>query len=226
MPAPRRLLVLGLGLGLPALVAALIALPALRPQGLLQPSRLSGRWSPASRSGGSHHDQRQPPLILLGDSITAAGPWRQAFPQRMVVNAGIPGDTSADLLARLDSLPPLAGSTVVLMAGINDILQDRPAAAVADRLLAVRRGLLERGAARVVVMATLPCEAARWGPRCLAAVAELNRCLLKPLPAADVLDLRPALSDAGGLRRAMGIDGLHLNEAAYRIWIQRLKAMV
>ncbi|MCX5956577.1 MAG: GDSL-type esterase/lipase family protein [Cyanobacteria bacterium] len=104
------------------------------------------------------------PLIALGDSITAAGPWSEAFPGRAVLNAGIPGNTTVDLLGRLDALPGLGGATVVLMAGINDLLQGEAPAPVADRILRIRRELLARGASRVVVVATLPCEAARLGP--------------------------------------------------------------
>ncbi|MEI6111541.1 MAG: tripartite tricarboxylate transporter permease, partial [Cyanobium sp. ELA712] len=49
------------------------------------------------------------PLIALGDSITAAGPWSEAFPGRSVLNAGISGNTTVDLLGRLDVLPGLGG---------------------------------------------------------------------------------------------------------------------
>jgi lysophospholipase L1-like esterase len=214
------------GLGLSTLLVAVLALPALRPLPPLQLEGSTDRPRGAAASRGTLTPTEAAPLILLGDSITAAGPWSEAFPQRRVINAGIPGDTSVDLLARLDTLPSLPGATVVLMAGINDILQDQPTAAVADRLLAVRRGLLERGAARVVMVSTLPCEASRLGPRCLAPVAELNRSLQEQLAAADVLDLRPELSDAGGLRRSMGTDGLHLSQEAYQVWLRRLAAVL
>jgi len=166
------------------------------------------------------------PLIALGDSITAAGPWSQAFPGRSVLNAGIPGNTTVDLLGRLDALPGLGGATVVLMAGINDLLQGEAPAPVADRILRIRRELLARGASRVVVVATLPCEAARWGPRCLAPVRELNRRLRGAVPAADFLDLTPLLADGAGLRRSMGVDGLHLGPDAYSLWFERLRPMV
>ncbi|MCX5959634.1 MAG: hypothetical protein NT053_07320 [Cyanobacteria bacterium] len=106
------------------------------------------------------------PLIALGDSITAAGPWSEAFPGRSVLNAGISGNTTVDLLGRLDVLPGLGG-------------------------------------------ATLPCEAARWGPRCLAPVQHLNRRLR-----------------GAGLRRSMGLDGLHLGPQGYSLWFERLEAML
>ena len=112
------------------------------------------------------------------------------------------------------------------MAGINDLLQGEAPAPVADRILRIRRELLARGASRVVVVATLPCEAARWGPRCLAPVRELNRRLRGAVPAADFLDLTPLLADGAGLRRSVGVDGLHLGPDGYSLWFERLRPMV
>ena len=37
----------------------------------------------------------------MGDSITAWGDWQRRFPEAAVTNAGHPGDTTIDLLARL-----------------------------------------------------------------------------------------------------------------------------
>jgi lysophospholipase L1-like esterase len=143
-----------------------------------------------------------------------------------VLNAGIPGNTTGDLLGRLDLLPGLGGATVVLMAGINDLLQGEAPAPVADRILRIRRQLLARGAARVVVVATLPCGSVRWGPRCLAPVQELNRRIRLGVPFADWLDLTPAVRDGAGLRPALEVDGLHLSPAGYQLWLEQLRPML
>jgi lysophospholipase L1-like esterase len=143
-----------------------------------------------------------------------------------VLNAGIPGNTTVDLLGRLQTLPDLRRATVVLMAGINDLLQGEAPASVADRILGIRRQLLDQGAARVVVVATLPCEVARWGPRCLLPVQELNRRLRAAVPAADFLDLTALLADGGGLRRSLGVDGLHLGPGGYSLWFEMLRSML
>jgi len=175
---------------------------------------------------GASKPAESSPLLFLGDSITAAGPWVGAFPGRAVVNAGIPGNTSRDLLERLDALPTLHQPTVVLMAGINDILRGEQPAPVAERILEVRQRLLNRGAARVVVVATLPCDAARIGPRCLAPVQELNRRIRLGVPVADWLDLTPRFSDGAGLRPALAVDGLHLSPAGYQLWLELLRPML
>jgi len=201
-----------------------LLLPGCQPRFSWSPLAGFDRRPPAPP--GRQRVNQEARLIFLGDSITAAGPWSQAFPGRSVLNAGIPGNTTIDLLGRLDVLPGLGGATVVLMAGINDLLQGEAPAPVADRILRMRRQLLARGAARVVVVATLPCEAARWGPRCLAPVQDLNRRLRGAVPAADFLDLTALLADAAGLRPSLGVDGLHLGPGAYSLWLKRLRPML
>ena len=47
------------------------------------------------------HPASTGPLLLLGDSLTEAGPWEEAFPDRQVINAGRTGDTTADIGARI-----------------------------------------------------------------------------------------------------------------------------
>lgn len=93
-------------------------------------------------------------IVCLGDSITAgvgAGPG-QAYPdllaQRLgaeVVNAGVPGDTAADGLARLDEVLDADPWLVVVELGGNDILRRVPPEqtetalrSILDRLLAAR----------------------------------------------------------------------------------------
>ena len=201
-----------------------LLLPACHPRSPWRPLPGFDRSPPPPPAGKPL--QLAAPLVVLGDSITAAGPWSEAFPGRSVLNAGISGNTTVDLLGRLEALPDLRRSTVVLMAGINDILAGEAPAPVADRILRIRRELLARRAARVVVVATLPCEAARWGPRCLAPVLELNRRLRGAVPAADFLDLTALLADGGGLRRSLGVDGLHLGPGGYNLWFEMLRSML
>ena len=55
-------------------------------------------------------------MILLGDSITA---WN---PRRDVVNLGVPGDTTRDILWRVEELKEQQGDEIYLMAGVNDVI--------------------------------------------------------------------------------------------------------
>ena len=164
-------------------------------------------------------------LIFVGDSITAAGPWVAAFPNRRVVNAAVPGYTSVDMLAQLPSLRRDQPHTYVLMAGINDLRQGAKAESVAQRLALIRRALATPGQ-RLIQVSTLPCQIRSCGAAALEEVHQLNRLLRRQTPAADFLDLTPDFLAAQGLRPAFSSDGLHLNRAGYRQWLLRLRPML
>ncbi|MFN7896701.1 MAG: GDSL-type esterase/lipase family protein [Cyanobacteriota bacterium] len=164
-------------------------------------------------------------LIFVGDSITAAGPWVAAFPNRRVVNAAVPGYTSVDILAQLPSLRRDRTHTYVLMAGINDLRQGAKAESVAQRLALIRQALATPGQ-RLIQVSTLPCQIRSCGAAALEEVHQLNRLLRRQTPAADFLDLTPDFLAAQGLRAAFSSDGLHLNRAGYRQWLLRLRPML
>ena len=164
-------------------------------------------------------------LIFVGDSITAFGPWVAAFPNRRVVNAGVPGYTTADLLAQLPSLRRDQPHTYVLMAGINDLRHGARAESVAQRLALLRQQLASPGQ-RLIQVSTLPCQIRRCGAAALEEVDHLNHLLKRQTPAADFLDLTPSFLDAQGLRPAFSSDGLHLNRAGYDQWLQQLRPLL
>jgi len=164
-------------------------------------------------------------LIFVGDSITAAGPWVAAFPNRRVVNAAVPGYTSVDMLAQLPSLRRDQPHTYVLMAGINDLLHGDKAESVAQRLAQIRQALATPGQ-RLIQVSTLPCQIRSCGAAALGEVEQLNRLLRRQTPAADFLDLTPDFLTAQGLRPDFSSDGLHLNRAGYGQWLQRLRPLL
>ena len=164
-------------------------------------------------------------LIFVGDSITAAGPWVAAFPNRRVFNAAVPGYTSVDMLAQLPSLRRDQPHTYVLMAGINDLRHGARAESVAQRLALIRQALATPGQ-RLIQVSTLPCQIRRCGAAALGEVGQLNRLLRQQTPAADFLDLTPDFLDAQGLRPAFSSDGLHLNGAGYGQWLRRLRPLL
>ncbi|MEB3361112.1 MAG: GDSL-type esterase/lipase family protein [Synechococcaceae cyanobacterium] len=162
-------------------------------------------------------------VTFLGDSITAAGDWQRRFPTVAVTNAGHPGDTTVDLLARLGPVRDSRPQLVLLMVGINDLLRGAREQAVAERIARLRQLLAAQGRVRVVQQSTLSCEASRCGAAVVERVRRLNRLLRAGVDAADFLDVDAVLSDASGLRPAFSLDGLHLTPAAYNRWQELLR---
>lgn len=184
---------------------------------------------PAQRMRASQYATLGAPsrrVVFLGDSITQGGLWQEWFAGAPVLNRGIDGETSADLLRRLDSAvrEPRA---VFLLIGTNDLTSGVPL----QQIIANVRALLaeiERRAPGipVVVQSVMPRT-----PRFRNDLRLLNRAYRHLVdssgPNVRYLDLWPALADdAGDLRPEFTEDRLHLNGPGYAAWVDVLRPLV
>ena len=158
-----------------------------------------------------------------------------AVPRNLALNIGISGDRTEHLLFRI--LPKaqgglgqldaeaLAPEFFVLMMGINNSYAPEPPVAdsVFSGVLAVMRALhARRPGARLVLQSLLPtAEKARND----AVVKPVNLRLAALAKSPEFagftnwLDLYPAFTHAQGRQDArLFVDGLHPNEAGYRVW--------
>jgi lysophospholipase L1-like esterase len=164
------------------------------------------------------------PLVLLGDSLTEAGPWAEAFPDIDVLNAGVSGDTTADVAARLDGVVTGHPSTVVVMAGTNESRRatvEQVVRGLEDILFHLRHELPD---ARLIVCSVLPRERERadW-------IREVNIHVRQfaPTVKAEFLDLWPVFAEEDGeLRSDFTTDRLHLTEAGYAAWVEELRSLL
>lgn len=169
--------------------------------------------------------RREAPVTFVGDSLTAQGDWQAAFPDRVVFNQGVSGDTSFQLMARLPEIRRTGAGTYLVMVGINDIVWGYDPGRIAGRIQWLRTGLQIGTGARVIVQSTIPCARFRCGAEGVARVADLNQRLAQQTPARDYVDLTPVMADADGLKRAYTEDGVHLNAAGYARWQARLREL-
>jgi lysophospholipase L1-like esterase len=123
----------------------------------------------AACSGGQPKLARLAPdavVLAFGDSLTAgvgASPG-ESYPARLealigrkVVSSGVPGETSADGLARLPSaLDEVKPQLVILCEGGNDFLQKLDEAKAADNLRSMVRLAQSRGAQVVLIAVPKP----------------------------------------------------------------------
>jgi lysophospholipase L1-like esterase len=169
-----------------------------------------------------HASAPEGPLLLLGDSLTEAGPWAEAFPDREVVNAGVSGDTTSDIAERLEDVVAARPGTVVLMAGTNESRRatvEQVVRGLEDILFQLRHRLPD---ARLIVCSVLPRERERadW-------IREVNIHVRQFAPTlkAEFLDLWPAFAEEDGeLRGDLTTDRLHLTDAGYDTWVHELRA--
>ena len=159
---------------------------------------------------------------FVGDSLTQAGRWQEWFPDEEVLNFGVSGDTTDDVIARLGEVIEAAPGSIVLLIGTNDLAWRRSAEHIVRNvetiLVTLRRDLPET---RILVQSVMP-RGHEFAPE----IRDVNRHLWQFAPTvhAQWLDLWPALAlEDGELNPAYSDDRLHLNEAGYSAWVAELK---
>lgn len=159
-------------------------------------------------------------VVFAGDSLIFQGPWSEFYSD--IHNRGIPNETSALLLGRLDGVTGSQPRRVVLLTGANDLNQGVPV----PQLVRNYRSILEKirsdcPTAEVTVLGLLPIDPSfPTAPRYdNSSVLEANRQLkglVGEFPKARFLDLTARLADESGkLRRGFTEDGLHLTLEGY-----------
>jgi len=168
--------------------------------------------------------------VLAGDSISLWFPGDLLPRERVWLNQGISGETSAGLLRRLDLFEDTTPETIFVMIGINDVIRG-----VEDRTLLANQQEIVRDLkeshpkAQIVLQSILPHagEAATWEGRDRlleipnTRIRELNRELEAIAREEGIyfLNLYPIYADAAGnLRMEYSTDGLHLSSKGYEIW--------
>ena len=163
---------------------------------------------------------KQSDLIFLGDSLTDFHDW-SAFGEHH--NAGIAGDTTDGLLYRLHYTLDKRPETVVLMIGINDLLQGQPIEKMEQNYARILEQMEDIHT--VVILALLPVKAVPETAAINNDIRELNTYLQKESQQRGYtfVDLYSLMADeTGGLKERYSSDGVHLTPAAYRVWEEAL----
>lgn len=205
------------------------------PANLLDRRRLlaTAAWSVLALAGCGRKPRARPvaagaTVLALGDSITygtGATP-ESSYPAVLarltgwsVVNAGVPGDTSAQVLERLPALLQEHAPALVLVgAGGNDFLRRLPLDVTRDNLRSICRQCIATGAQVLLIAVPQPSLAAAV-VRSLsdhALYAELADELKLPLHAGG---WSAVLSDP-----ALRSDTIHANAQGYEQFARRLAA--
>lgn len=161
-------------------------------------------------------------IAFVGDSITAHGEWEQWFPDREVQNFGVGGDTTDDLIARLDTIVAASPASIALLVGTNDLgarhSVEHLVRNIEFLLVSLRRDL---PGTRMLVQSIMP-----RGREFAEQVQDANRHLRQFSPSvnAQYLDLWPTLAaEDGEIRQEFSDDRLHLTEAGYQAWLAELR---
>ncbi|HWU47001.1 MAG TPA: GDSL-type esterase/lipase family protein [Humibacter sp.] len=171
----------------------------------------------APRPDGAPFDA---PTVFVGDSLTEGGDWQDWLTDERVVNLGVSGDTTDDLIARLDDVIGHRPGTVVLLIGTNDLAWRRGAEHIVRNietiLVTLRRELPDT---QILVQSILPREHIY-----AKTIKDANRHLWQfaSTVRAQYLDLWPVLAENDAIDPRFSPDGLHLNDAGYEAWRSEL----
>ena len=166
-------------------------------------------------------------VVFYGDSITDAwaAHFAAMFPGKPYVGRGISGQTTPQMLVRFrQDVIALDPAVVVILAGTNDIAGNTGPSTqvmIEDNLVSMVE-IARANGIRVVLSSVLPATAYRWrpgiepGPKIVA----LNAWMKQYCAENDVvyLDYHSAMADQHqGLGQELSGDGVHPNEAGYRL---------
>ncbi len=175
--------------------------------------------------------------VFLGDSLTDFFPLTEFIREPNMYNRGIAGDTTQDVMDRLDDVVALVPSEVFLQIGVNDLIKYRkrkmPAETLARRIVSIA----QRFSCKVYILSLYPVNRRKIpmlsGIVCQKAhnkrINEVNE-RLKELCLAEgfeYLDIHSALSDSeGSLKKEYTLEGLHLSPLGYEAVSRKLKSDV
>jgi lysophospholipase L1-like esterase len=164
-------------------------------------------------------------FVMLGDSITAAGNWSELFPTVRIANRGIDGNTSADILSRIDEIIECRPKLVFLMIGINDLVRNVQVSEITANVRRVIGALAEHGIPTVVQSTLLTDKSQKVLNE---KVIELNQALQRLCAQKDVkfLDLNSILSDGDALHPRFTWDGIHLWGDTYVRWADEIRPII
>lgn len=166
-------------------------------------------------------------VVFMGNSITEG--WQKYFPTmfpgKPYINRGIGGQTTPQMLVRFrQDVIALKPKVVVILAGTNDIAGNTGPSTlemIEDNLASMAE-LASANGIKVVMSSVLPVYDYPWKPGLEPApkIIALNKWMkdYAVQHGAIYLDYHSAMADArGGMRSELANDGVHPNEAGYRI---------
>jgi lysophospholipase L1-like esterase len=166
-------------------------------------------------------------VVFMGNSITEG--WQQYFPTMFAgkpyINRGISGQTTPQMLVRFrPDVVALKPKVVVILAGTNDIAGNTGPSTlemIEDNIASMAEVASANGI-KVVLSSVLPVFDYPWKPGLEPApkIIALNKWIKEYAAqhGAIYLDYHSAMADArGGMKEGLASDGVHPNEAGYRL---------
>lgn len=167
-------------------------------------------------------------IVFFGDSLTDFFPIQDFFPSHVIYNRGIAGDTTKDLLKRIDNVIAIRPSKIFIQIGTNDLGKGAKPLDIVRRIDKIYQLLTEAlPNVEVIVISLYPVSHHKmWlspiiaGIRSNKRIREVNYLLRDTCKNKDIkyIDLYAKLEDSKGrINRAYTLEGLHISGLGYRV---------
>lgn len=166
-------------------------------------------------------------IVFFGDSLTYYGDFASVFPDKIVCNLGLRGDTIQGMINRVDQLRMLQPKQVFLMAGINDVSR-----VTADEFEMLYNSLLDSISralpkANIIVQTMLPVNNQDFSISC--DNIQIDACNSEIIKIAEkrklnCVDVHALYVEDGRLPLKMTRDGLHIIQEFYSKWMRLLES--
>ncbi|HEX2858770.1 MAG TPA: GDSL-type esterase/lipase family protein [Alphaproteobacteria bacterium] len=166
--------------------------------------------------------------VMLGDSLTENVPWAELTGRHDLVNRGVGGATSADILAMLPQVLRLHPKAVFLMVGVNDVMHGIATPAILANLQKIA-DVVTASDAQVFLSYVLPVaegipNGSKWNSQ-IRALNDAMKASFSGKRGVTFIDIRPQVTDSSNsLSPSITSDGVHLRAAAYRAWVGAVKS--
>ncbi len=165
-------------------------------------------------------------VVFFGDSLTYYGEFSSIFPDKVVCNLGLRGDTIQGMINRLSQIQLLNPKLIFLMAGINDVTSCTPGKFKEqfENLVVRIQGIIP--SAVIVIQSLLPVNDKDYTIHCNNNL--VRACNIEIKKVADMyhlcfLDLFSMYENEKVLHKNDTIDGIHLTQQAYNRWLEIIR---
>lgn len=166
-------------------------------------------------------------IVFLGNSLTEnGGDWASRFKSTDVVNRGIVGDETEGVIKRLGEICYYKPQKVFLLIGINDLWRGKSVELVSQNILNIADTIRKYSPnTKLYVQTILPTT----NQYLVSEIRQVNDILKKndSIKKYTLIDLHPLFADPNDLlKNEYSLDGLHLNEAGYAVWVNAERSFI
>ena len=160
-------------------------------------------------------------VIMLGDSLTDENEWHEFFPDIKIINRGIRGQSSQQVLDRIQPVLHAQTKYTFLMVGINDIFRNNTTESLIRNSRKMLGLLLEKNHKPILQSILHVSQDQKETNYRIREANEQLMELAKDLNV-DFLDLNTALAPRGYLEKNYTYDGIHLTGKGYEMWAKKI----